>query len=93
MIIASIYSGDVLTNQGTFDSQTEAEQWVAYHGFSEPVYEDITAKLEQDKINQECLQYLAETDFYIVRQMENPSKPVPEEVLVKRQLCRDSIIK
>jgi hypothetical protein len=51
----------------------------------------VQSKLKQDKINQECLQYLNKTDWMIIRASENPAKPVPEEILIKRQLCRDSI--
>lgn len=53
---------------------------------------DITAELEQQKINTEARAYLAATDYMVIRALENPSKPVPEEVTVKRQQARDSII-
>jgi hypothetical protein len=69
MIKVSIYAGETLTNAGTFDTQAEAEQWVAYHGFSEPVYEDITAKLEQSQINSEAQSFLDSTDYKILRHL------------------------
>jgi hypothetical protein len=91
-IQVSIYSNDTLTNQGRFQSQEEAEAWVAKHGFSNPVYEDLTAKLKQDRINQECLQYLADTDWMIVRRSETGAE-IPQEVLEKRVAARAAIVK
>lgn len=58
----------------------------------EIVIEDITAQVEQEKINAECLTYLAETDYYIVRFMET-GKEVPQEILDKRAEARLKIVK
>lgn len=52
--------------------------------------EDITAKLEQDKINAEALAYLASTDWLIVRQMDTGT-PCPEEIRLARQAARERI--
>ena len=45
---------------------------------------------EQERINQEALAYLAETDWYITRQTETHAV-VPAEVLMKRRAARDSV--
>lgn len=92
MIKASVYSGETLTNAGTFDTQELAEQWVAYHGFQNVVYEDITAKLEQDRINAESLTYLASTDWYVIRKQET-GVDIPQDVLEQRAAARAAIIK
>lgn len=94
MIRASVYAGEILTNAGEFDSQELAEAWVAYHGFNPEavVYEDMTAKLEQDKVNAESLALLASTDWYIIRKQET-GVDVPQNVLEQRAAARAAIIK
>lgn len=50
------------------------------------------ARATQGKINQRALQYLASTDWYVVRFSETGT-PVPDEIKVARQAARDSIVK
>jgi hypothetical protein len=52
MIKVSIFLDEVLTNQAQFPSQEEAEAWVAYHNFSNPVYEDVTINIQADATRQ-----------------------------------------
>ena len=40
--------------------------------------------------NMESLQYLTETDWYVVRKFET-GKAVPQEILIKRQEARDAV--
>lgn len=55
MIKVSVYSGDTLTNQASFDTQELSEAWVAYHNFGgSVVYEDVTEKLEKEKKDKEA---------------------------------------
>jgi hypothetical protein len=54
--------------------------------------EDITAKLEQEKINAESLAYLASTDWMIIRESET-GVVCPVEIKKARQAARDRIIK
>lgn len=54
--------------------------------------EDITEEVEQQKANAEALAYLAETDWMMIRELEN-GKPMPEEVKIKRQEARDKVKK
>jgi hypothetical protein len=91
MIQVSIFLNEVITNQAQFSSQEEAEAWVAYHGFSSPVYEDISAQVDQDKINAEARAYLASTDWYVVRQAET-GVAVPQSILDARAAARASIV-
>lgn len=55
--------------------------------------EDVSAEVEQERINAEALAYLAETDYMVIRAIENPSKPVPEEIALARQAARDRIVR
>lgn len=52
--------------------------------------EDITAKLEQDKINAESLKYLASTDWLIIRELDS-GMPCPAEIKALRQAAREAI--
>lgn len=54
---------------------------------------DITAQVEQERVNQEALAYLASTDWMVIRAQEDPSKPVPQEVLAARAAARNSIVR
>jgi cysteine sulfinate desulfinase/cysteine desulfurase-like protein len=54
--------------------------------------EDVTAEVEQERVNQEALAYLASTDWLIVRQAETGA-PCPEEVLAERARARASVVK
>ena len=54
--------------------------------------EDITAKVEQEKINAEALAYLASTDWMVVRFAENGT-PYPEEIKAERAAARARIVK
>lgn len=88
------------THGGLVHSQEEATQFIEKFSFSwgEPesfnvVIEDITAQIAQEKINEEALAFLAATDWMCLRALENPSKPVPEEIKAQRQAARDRIKK
>ena len=52
--------------------------------------EELQAK-EQEAINIQARKYLADTDWYVVRYSET-NEPIPEEILVKRQEARESIV-
>jgi hypothetical protein len=54
--------------------------------------EDITAQVEQEKINAEALAYLASTDWMVVRFAENGT-PYPEEIKAERAAARARIVK
>lgn len=58
----------------------------------EIVIEDITAQVEQERINAEALAYLASTDFYIVRELDNGT-PCPAEIKIARQEARQRIVR
>lgn len=101
MIKASVFAGDILTNAGTFETQELAEQWVSFHQFNPEsvVYEDITAKLEQDKTNQEALQFLASTDYKVLKYRDQVDMGITPDLAVEefqylleqRQQARDAI--
>lgn len=54
--------------------------------------EDITAQVEQQKINEEALAYLASTDWMIIRAMDS-GVPCPEEVKQARAEARAKIVR
>ena len=56
------------------------------------VLEDISEQLERAKINEESLQYLKDTDWYVTRFMENGT-PIPEDVSSKRNTARSNIVR
>jgi hypothetical protein len=56
------------------------------------ISEEQKAKEEQERVNQESLAYLKETDWYVIRFQENGT-PIPEDVLAKRQEARDKVIR
>ena len=53
---------------------------------------DITAQVEQEKINQESLKYLAETDWLIIREVD-AGIPCPLDVKQLRAEARSKIVK
>ena len=54
--------------------------------------EDITAQVEQQRINQEALAYLASTDWYIIREIDQGT-PCPAEVKAERAAARARIVR
>jgi hypothetical protein len=58
----------------------------------EVVIEDVTAQVEQEKINAEALAYLASTDYLILREMDNGT-PCPAEIKAARQAARERIVR
>jgi hypothetical protein len=58
----------------------------------EILIEDISAKLEQEKINQEAQAFLDATDYKVVRAMERGEELSPE-FKAERQAARDRIVK
>lgn len=53
---------------------------------------DITAEVEQARVNAESLAYLASTDWMVIRQMDS-GVAMPEEVKQARQEARNKIVK
>lgn len=58
----------------------------------EIVIEDVSAQAAQDRINQEALAYLAETDWYILREMDGGT-PCPEEIKTARAEARNKVVR
>jgi hypothetical protein len=53
---------------------------------------DISAKVEQEKINAEALAYLASTDWMVIREMDS-GLPCPAEVKSARAAARAKIVR
>jgi hypothetical protein len=58
----------------------------------EVVIEDLSAKLEQEKINTDALAFLAATDWMVIRAMER-GEELSAELKAERQAARDRIVK
>lgn len=55
-------------------------------------YEDISAQLEQEQVNEESLKYLADTDWYILREADEGT-PCPSDIKAARALARTRIVR
>lgn len=53
---------------------------------------DITQQVEQERINKESLDYLASTDWYVIREMDS-GIPCPADIKTARAAARAVIIK
>lgn len=54
--------------------------------------EDISAQVEQERINAEALEYLASTDWMVIREMD-AGVPCPVEVKAERAAARARIVR
>ena len=84
----------IAETQGTDE---ELAIWLAGDVHKYPVgyeleYIDISTEVEQEKINQEALAYLASTDWLIIREID-AGVFCPLDVKQKRQEARNKIIK
>lgn len=68
------------------------EQTIEHEAEYSVVVEDISAQVEQEKINAEALAYLAETDWMAIREAEGGTS-MPAEIKVERQSARNRIIR
>jgi hypothetical protein len=53
---------------------------------------DVTSQLEQEQINAEALKFLADTDWLILRELDNGTS-CPAEIKAQRQAARERIVK
>ena len=84
----------IAETQGTDE---ELAEWLAGDSFKYPEgytveYIDISAQVEQEKINAEALAYLASTDWMIVREVET-QVPCPAEVKQLRAEARLKVVR
>ena len=84
----------IAQTQGTDDQLAE---WLAGDSFKYPEgyiveYIDISAQVEQEKINAEALAYLASTDWMIVREVET-QVPCPAEIKQLRAEARLKVVR
>ena len=83
----------VIAEDGSVIQEAQFEmQEVELVGDYEVEVEDISAKLEQEKINAEALAFLAATDYIVIRAMEKGEELSPE-LKAERQAARDRIVK
>lgn len=98
MIQVSIKKQEQISNQASFPSQEEAQSWYDSHvsmgsfGEHEVEFLDVSAKLEQEKINAEAQAFLDATDWMVIRALEKGEELSPE-LKAERQAARDRIVK
>lgn len=83
----------VLAEDGSVLQEVQVEiQEVELAGDYEVIIEDISAKLEQEKINSEAQAFLNATDWMVIRALEKGLELSPE-LKAERQAARERIIK
>lgn len=92
-----VKDGNVITNINELETEQKCIEWFNSARSRLPLnctYEiiNITAEVEQAKINAECLKYLADTDWYVIRAADEGVQ-IPEEIRIKRAECRRKIIR
>lgn len=68
------------------------QEWVKLRAEYRVEIEDITAQLEQERINREALEYLASTDWLIIRQTDEGT-PCPTEIKQARAEARARVVR
>jgi len=85
------YLVDTNTTKCYHVDNLEVQEWLKTNT-PEPIYTQAELdKHTQDKINQEARQYLADTDWYIIRLQEN-GIAIPQAVLDLRATARTKVI-
>jgi hypothetical protein len=70
----------------------EVKEWIEAGNTPEPEFtKDELDQQAQEKVNADAKKYLDDTDWYITRRTE-ASKPIPNDILEKRQQARDAIV-
>lgn len=94
MIDVKILKNDILTNRGTFKTLEEANAWLMdCEGKLKfgPLGSYIKEIVEHDdnllKEKEEAKKYLADTDWYIIRELDNGT-PCPQEIKDLRAAAR-----
>ena len=86
-------SPEVLGEDGSVLQEAVIEmQEIELAGDYEVIIEDISAKVEQEKVNAEAQAFLDATDWMVIRAMEKGEELSPE-LKAERQAARDRIIK
>lgn len=84
----------VVTNQWTDDQLPlgHYEPGFGSEGEYERIIEDVTAEVDRAKANAEAQAYLAATDWYVIREMDEGT-PCPPEVKLARAEARARIVR
>lgn len=100
MLKITISSNGTITNEATFETQELADSWLAYHNFSGDIaVTDVTAELEQEKINAEAAKFLTESDWKVLKYRDQIDMGIPTDLsideyqwlLEQRQQARNAI--
>lgn len=92
MFKVEIKLGEQITNAAQFETSDQCTSWVSEHVNQFPEghtveISDITQALLSEKEKKEALQYLNETDWYVIRHQET-GVPVPPEITLARAEAR-----
>lgn len=98
MLQINIKKQGIITNSAEFETRQDADNWLAQEETNQSFgteYSveilDITAQVEQEQINREALQYLADTDWYVIRSIDGIA--VPLEISEARAAARLRIVR
>ena len=99
MIKITIIKNGEMSNRAVLPA-VEAQEWLQ-QGIEQNIFglpgeytviqEDISAEIEQQKINKEALAYLNSTDWYVIRQLETGTA-IPASILTERAAARNRIV-
>ena len=99
MIKITIIKNGEMSNRAVLPA-VEAQEWLQ-QGIEQNIFglpgeytviqEDISAEIEQQKINKEALAYLNSTDWYVIRQLET-GVAIPIGILTERANARNRIV-
>lgn len=91
---------DVLVSEAVLEIVDQETGEILVHA-QDAVYETVPADytieiipdwVDQNKINIEALAYLAETDWYVLREMDT-GEPCPPEIKAERQAARARVVR
>jgi hypothetical protein len=97
-IQVTITKSSVVTNQASFPSMEEAQQWLDRHvGMGtflaeEATVEDVSAVEAQRLLNEQSLEYLSSTDWLIIREYEG-GLACPQQIKDLRAAARLRIVR
>lgn len=83
---------DVLEEETRQDIDGAEQKWVKLKSEYTIEIEDITAQVAQETTNIEALSYLASTDWYIIREIDQGT-PCPGEIKQLRAEARSKIVR
>ena len=89
--VIRLSDGAYIPNDSANTDRQAYETWLSEGNTPYPIDQPSEQEI-QAKVNFKALEYLASTDWYVVRLIET-GKPIPEDILLAREAARAAIIK